>query len=413
MLCPYYIACSCLTIFLTVGPVGLILCLTVPSIMFTIHLTRNRQLVWVAWWLILLLFNAEPVTNSLQQLMSTVQEGDYKVSVMVAWIILRSLSFCLETCDSDPDNKVPVVSQILTLFSYCLYLPLIFIGPYMPYPDFIKGLNAPYIPWTKTRIFKLMLQFARFFWWYSVANFLTYHFYGHAFHWSPNIVLRMNSWTLAGFIYYLIIFFIIKYVVLYGFPGVLASIEGYEAPHPPKCVLILCRFSQLWRNFDAGLYNFMTRYIYKPWISYAGTHLIAKLQGIALVFTFVYVWHGVTPQVLTWAAINCLGVVMEKSADTIALTSFYQKVETKLMSIRMQRRWHGLLSMVLLVPSVASLSIFLTSVENARTVGHAIFIKGFPYTTASMMFFMYCIAQIGFEMKNFKLRREQKSYKTK
>ena len=344
--------------------------------------------------------------------MAPIPEGDYKVSVMVAWIILRSLSFSLETCDTDPDNNLPIRVQIATLFSYCLYLPFLFTGPYMPYLDFLKGLNAAPIPWTKMRVLKIGLQFLRYFFWMSVANFLLYHFYAHALHWSPQLVIRLNSWALAGLIYYLIIFFIIKYVVLYGIPGVFASIEGYEAPPTPKCVLILSRFSHIWRHFDAGLYKFMTRHIYYSWIANAGNHFIGRIQGTVLVFTFVYVWHGVTPQVLLWAAINCLGVVLEKSGDAIALMPAYQRLE-RLLSDSNRRRLYGLLSMGLLVPSVAALSIFLSSLENSATVGYRVFIEGFPQVTLSLMFFTYCIAHVGFEMHNWKVRRNFKFLKAK
>ena len=392
---------------------GLILCITVPSLMLTVLLTRNKQLLWVAWCFILLLFNVEPVTSTLEQFMNAIPEGDYKVSVMVAWIILRSISYSLETCDADPDNNLPISRQILTLFAYCLYLPFLFTGPYMPYVDFMTGLNAPYRPWSVGRVMETLLQFVRFSIWVIIANFLLYHFYAHAMHWSPQLVVRLNSWALAGFLYYLIVFFVIKYVVLYGMPGLFASIEGYEAPPPPKCVLIICRFSELWRKFDYGLYMFMTRHIYLPWVASSGRGYISKLQGTALVFTFVYVWHGVTPQVMLWSGINFLGILAEKSADDIAARPWYIRWEQSYLSSRMKRRYHALLSMCLLVPSVTALAIFLSSLDNASTIGYRVFVEGFPQVTVSVMFFMYCIAQISFEVHNWKVRRGDKAMKVK
>lgn len=412
-LCLFYITSSVYVIYRVVGSVGLILCLTVPSLIFTVLLTRNKQLLWGAWCLILLLFNVDPVTSTLEQFMSPIPEGDYKVSVMVAWIILRSLSYSLETCDADPDNNLPLTRQLLTLFAYCLYLPFLFTGPYMPYVDFMTGLNAAYRPWTLRRVMQLMLQLLRFSIWATLASFLLYHFYAHALHWSPQLVVRLNSWSMAGFVYFLLMFFLIKYVVLYGFPGAIASIEGYKAPPPPKCVLILCRFSQLWRDFDFGLYMFMKQHIYLPWVTNAGRGYVSKLQATALVFTFVYVWHGVTPQVMLWSGINFLGVLVEKSADAIAAKTWYKSWENRRLSPRMRRRFYGLLSMLLLVPSVTSLTIFLTSLENSSNVGYRIFVEGFPQVTFTMMFFMYCIAQISFEVHNWKVRRGDKAMKLK
>ena len=345
--------------------------------------------------------------------MSSIQEGDYKVSVMVAWIILRSLSYSLETCDADPDNDLPFSRQILTLFAYCLYLPFLFTGPYMPYVDFMTGLNSPYRPWNVSRIMQTLIQLIRFSIWAIIANFLLYHFYAHAMHWSPQLVVRLNSWAMAGFLYYLIVFFVIKYVVLYGLPGAIAGIEGYNAPPPPRCVLIICRFSELWRKFDYGLYMFMTRHIYLPWVSSAGRSFVTKMQATALVFTFVYVWHGVTPQVMLWSGINFLGILVEKAGDAIGTRPGYQHWEQTYLSPAMRRRYYGLLSMCLLVPSVTALAIFLSSQDNAKTIGYRVFIEGFPQVTLSLLFFMYCLAQISFEVHNWKVRRGDKAMKIK
>ena len=412
-LCLFYIAYSTCVIYKVVGSVGLILCLTVPSLIFTVLLTRNKQMLWIAWCVILLAFNIEPIPSFIVQLMSSVAEGDYKVSVMIAWIILRSLSYSLETCDADPNNDLAVSKQLFTLFAYCLYLPFLFTGPYMPYVDFMTGLNAVYQPWTLNRAIATLLQLFRFGVWLTVANMLLHFFYGHALHWSPQIVVRLDSWALAGFIYFLIIFFIIKYVVLYGIPGQLAIIEGYSPPPPPKCVLILCRFSHVWRHFDAGLYMFMTRHIYWSWLKNTARRFVHKVQGIALVFTFVYVWHGVTPQVMAWSGINFLGVMCEKSADTLSTKPFYKRFEEKVFSRRMKRRFYAVLSALLLVPSAASLSIFLTSIENAFSVISRIFIEGFPNVALTFLFFCYCTAQISFEVYNWKLRKGDKSLKVK
>lgn len=68
-------------------------------------------------------------------------EWEYKISVMVAWIILRSLSFSLEVCDTDPDSSTPHSSLLITLLGYCLYLPFLCTGPYMPYTDFRAGVS--------------------------------------------------------------------------------------------------------------------------------------------------------------------------------------------------------------------------------------------------------------------------------
>ena len=56
-LCTFYITFSlCITLAL-IGRVGTALCLAVPALMFVVLLTRLKLLVWLAWCLILILFN--------------------------------------------------------------------------------------------------------------------------------------------------------------------------------------------------------------------------------------------------------------------------------------------------------------------------------------------------------------------
>ncbi|MPC34238.1 Protein-cysteine N-palmitoyltransferase HHAT [Portunus trituberculatus] len=216
-LCTFYITFSlCITLAL-IGRVGTALCLAVPVLMFVVLLTRLKLLVWLAWCLILILFNTHFFTSQL-------------VSVSL--------------------------------------------------------------------------------------------------HFMPELVKKMSSWSLAGFVYFLSAFLQLKYVVLYGLPSVLARVEGYNPPRHPRCTLMTYRLSDVWRYFDHGLYRFMLKHIYIPWVG-ADNSLARQLQGTALVFTFVYVWHGVSAQIFWWAAINFLGVVVEKLADHIARLPQYRAWELR------------------------------------------------------------------------------------
>ena len=67
----------------------------------------------------------------------------------------------------------------------------------------------------------------------------------------------MDVWSAGGLGYCLGQFFMIKYVVMYGLPSRLAALDRVEAPPPPKCIGRIHLYSQMWRDFDRGLYNFM------------------------------------------------------------------------------------------------------------------------------------------------------------
>ena len=73
--------------------------------------------------------------------MKDVNEGEYKASVIVAWIILRSMAFCLDTCEEDPMLNYYDFKLWIQFLAYCLYLPLVVMGPFMPYQDFTQGVS--------------------------------------------------------------------------------------------------------------------------------------------------------------------------------------------------------------------------------------------------------------------------------
>lgn len=347
------------------------------------------------------------------RLMFDVENGHYMITVMVAWIILRTLSFSLDFCDSDPDNDMPVLKQAQILLGYCLYFPMVFMGPFMQYSDFHTGLNNPARSWNLKRVINSIVQLVRYSVWTALTNFLLYSFYAHSVQSLPHLIIKLNSWSMAGFVYYLICFFCLKYNVLYGFPGVFSSMEGYKPPPPPRCAMVCVKFSYIWRKFDFGLYTFMRKYIYKPWIQTHGFGMITKLQGTALVFTFVYIWHGVHVDVMLWAFFNFIGIVIEKLADQVCNSSRWLKFEEKFLSPRMSRRVYALFSMFLFVPLLISLAIFLSSTENARVICNRVFLEGFPRVTLTTGFLLYCQTQIGFEVHNWNIQKGKSVTKAK
>ena len=99
-------------------------------------------------------------------------------------------------------------------------------------------------------------------------------------------------------------FFHLKYVVMYGISSHIARIDGVEAPGHPACISRIFLYSDMWRYFDAGLYEFMKlfdnqflrytcillfsfRYIYDPLIQNMPSSMIYKLFGSAVCFSFV------------------------------------------------------------------------------------------------------------------------------
>lgn len=71
-------------------------------------------------------------------------EREYTTSVIIAWIMLRCVSFCLITCDEDPERTKPDLPYLLDILSYSFYFPNFITGPYVPYKDYRAGVSSDY-----------------------------------------------------------------------------------------------------------------------------------------------------------------------------------------------------------------------------------------------------------------------------
>ena len=51
-------------------------------------------------------------------------------------------------------------------------------------------------------------------------------------------------------------------------------------------------------------------------------------------FSFIYVWHGIMPNVLKWSVLNYIGIVTETAGRTLWKNEMYQKMEKSLLGPR-------------------------------------------------------------------------------
>lgn len=88
------------------------------------------------------------------------------------------------------------------------------------------------------------------------------HFiYCNAFQYYPDDVAKLNAWAFYGMGYCMGQYFHNKYVVFYGLYGEIGRGDDIDVPLPPKCIGRIHLYSEMWKYFDRGLYQFLTRYI--------------------------------------------------------------------------------------------------------------------------------------------------------
>lgn len=160
-----------------------------------------------------------------------------------------------------------------------------------------------------------------------------------------------NVWIMYGIGFAMGQFFFLKYTVVFGLGLTWAKSEGYRTPDPPKCIARIYLYSEMWRNFDQGLYFFIKkylflffceirskplfsillmiafpRYIFEPCMNLTNSRSVFKKIWVSfLCFVFIYVWHGLHYSVFMWSALNYCGIVIETIAKSISRTEFYYK----------------------------------------------------------------------------------------
>uniref|UniRef100_A0A1I8IKW8 Membrane bound O-acyl transferase family-domain-containing protein n=1 Tax=Macrostomum lignano TaxID=282301 RepID=A0A1I8IKW8_9PLAT len=117
--------------------------------------------------------------------------------------------------------------------------------------------------------------------------------------------------------------FMLVYVQLYGWPGLVSSIDGVELPHWPDCISRVYTYRQMWRVFDRGLASFMYSHIYIP-MGGSRHGIVRQVAAVAASFAFVSIYHGDSTSVRIWAALNALQLLLE----TLACAFYERKLKT-------------------------------------------------------------------------------------
>jgi len=393
-----------------------------PAIYFVSYLTGLKIVVWAASLGTLLSLNGlgGPFFTFMSALIHSKhihsEEGrnvQYMCHVTWAWINARCLSFCLDKIDGvvkDPDNSK--LDDFIDMVCHSLYLPSAVSGPIIVYRKFHKGMRSDYRPWTMERLSNFVMQICRYaFWWFFIE--LSLHFFHqNAFKYSPHLIEQQDTWTVAGVGLAVSHFFHLKYVIFYGLPFVLAFHDGIEeAPRHPCCVARIYSYRDMWRFFDAGLYDCLILHIYIPIMSlWKNPSTLVKFFSSSIVFLYIYVWHGLQSMIAYWALFNYITITLESIGQIIGSQKGYQSIERSLLSPQGRRRFHALLCAPLLLGSILANFYFLLGPELARICSKRA-MTDWPVGTPIILFIVYAMTQFCIEVKNWKISNELHGFK--
>uniref|UniRef100_A0A2H8TZR4 Protein-cysteine N-palmitoyltransferase Rasp n=2 Tax=Melanaphis sacchari TaxID=742174 RepID=A0A2H8TZR4_9HEMI len=204
-------------------------------------------------------------------------------------------------------------------------------------------------------------------------------------------------------------FFFIKYTFIYGTVITIARFdEFFEPPKPPKCISRIYLYSDMWRSFDRGLYDFLKEYIYRP----SGYHsenvsLTSKLTRSFMCFTFIFIWHGLSWEVFLWTLFNFIGITLETLARVFGKTSYYLHYVKRNLSDSNERRFLAFITSPLTMLSAISNFFFFGGIDAGLSFFEAIFLLNTWIENIIIIIIFYSMCQISIEFNHYKKSKQQ------
>ncbi|XP_039995817.1 protein-cysteine N-palmitoyltransferase HHAT isoform X2 [Xiphias gladius] len=365
------------------GVKGVSVLLVHLGLSFSVAQLRKPALSWACNLLLLSTLHIQPL-QEIQRGWYQTEEEYYLLLFSVAVCGLRFISFSLEHCWSPPDRGGVV--QLCWLFSYTFYHPFFYNGPIITYKDYIEQMRRPAAEsYRDEPAFRyLVLRSVRIILWWCIAEYMIHAMYMHSIQSNETYLEILPPWALGGLALALVQFFYVKYLVLFGLPSMLATLDKLVPPKLPGCVSIMYSFTGMWR------------YIYVP-LGGSRHGLLYKMLSTGLAFGFVCLWHGGHDYLQYWAMMNWAGVLMENGFKSLFASSFIHSIVEQNFSAAVKRRSIALLSSFSTAMLILSNLVFLGGIHVGRIFWKRVFIQGWSTMAPPMLAFLYCFAQIGLE----------------
>lgn len=368
---------------------------TVISFAFTTVMRRKIH-VWLlaSFWLVILNYlKHESNYKTVAHILDIDELRIQDFLVIFAWCLMKNISFNLERVDAH-DKKDPKFS-IINCLGYAFYFPTFLSGPHVIYSRYADMLDKKdEAVAMKARYKSFILNLLRFTFWFLLTEFALHYFYIHVIVMNLDLKL-LNSLTFFGVGYLLGQFFNNKYIINYGVPITFGELDGIAMPKTPRCICRVHKYSDMWKWFDSGLYEFLFKYIYTL-LCDRSSPIWKKIFAGFLTFLFVYIWHGFFDYILIWSLLNCACIVLEKFVyHVIESDQFHQRAIRFVKTDNNVYRLHAIVGTHVLIPAILSNFFFFGGTEVGWEFVRRTYLNGFVnyLKISSCIYLLYPVAE--------------------
>lgn len=132
------------------------------------------------WLLLIILFKYWEQHDQMGKLLNLDEFQCYEFVIILSWNILKAISFSIDYI-SNVDQQTTVAFDLINIFGYVLYFPNLLLGPFMVFGRYNNGLRKNVPVWNfkdfTRRIFALILDLSRAFFWFLFTDFALHFIY--------------------------------------------------------------------------------------------------------------------------------------------------------------------------------------------------------------------------------------------
>ncbi|TRZ00390.1 hypothetical protein DNTS_013054 [Danionella cerebrum] len=349
-----YLVYGALAVFCSMGWTYVALILSHCVLLYSISLVKLRWLCFLAGLTTLATFKMEP---------------------FISW----------QNCERKDGNY-----SILELLKYNFYLPFFYFGPIMTFDKFYLQANNPDLTRKDGEMWNIVVKALLHVGIITFVGVLLHFMYILTIPSDMKLLKHVSDWAVVGLAYLNLVYDWVKAAVMFGVINTVSRLDHLDPPKAPKCITLLYVFSEA--HFDRGINEFLCKYVYN-YLGGKHDNIVDELIASLCTYGITALWLGPSWVVFIWAFFNCFGLNFEMWTAKFFTMEPFISIEMAI-SDSMSRRIRAVFNTFNFWMIVLYNVLALNSLEFAKLVAKRLLLKGFPFTTITVMFVTYCLIQL-------------------